>query len=62
MVGGSNKLVSAAAAAELLDIGLSTLYHNWRAWGLRGFRIGKLLKFRERDLEFWLKKHEIHTA
>jgi len=55
-IGGSNKLISLAATAELLDVPVSTLYKQWQAWGLSAYRIGRALKFRERDIESWLDK------
>lgn len=52
--GGSNRMIPAAEVAELLDIHLETLYRRWKAWGLRAHRIGREIKFRERDLEAWI--------
>ncbi|MFI0271125.1 helix-turn-helix domain-containing protein [Streptomyces luteogriseus] len=54
MRGGSNRLLTPAQTAEFLAVPLSTLYSNWRTWGLTAYRIGKHLRFRERDLESWL--------
>ncbi|MGW0946056.1 helix-turn-helix domain-containing protein [Streptomyces sp. NPDC002623] len=39
---------------------LNTLYGNWRAWGLTAYRVGKHLRFRERDLETWLTQHVVN--
>ena len=55
MKGGSNQLLSADATAGLLDISVDTLYRRWREWKLPGLRIGKALKFRERDISNWLE-------
>jgi excisionase family DNA binding protein len=55
-IGGSNKLISLSDTAERLDVPTSTLYKNWRAWGLNAYRIGRALKFRERDIEAWLDR------
>jgi excisionase family DNA binding protein len=55
-IGGSNKLISLAGTAELLDVPTSTLYKNWRAWGLQAYRVGRSLKFRVRDVEAWLDR------
>jgi excisionase family DNA binding protein len=55
-LGGSNKLISLSDTAERLDVPTSTLYKNWRAWGLKAYRIGRALKFRERDIEAWLDR------
>jgi excisionase family DNA binding protein len=53
-IGGSNKLISLADTAERLDVPVSTLYKRWREWGLKAYRVGRALKFRERDIEAWL--------
>jgi excisionase family DNA binding protein len=53
-IGGSNKLISLADTAERLDVPVSTLYKRWREWGLKVYRVGRALKFRERDIEAWL--------
>ena len=54
MRGGSNRLMSAEETADYLDINVETLYRQWRVWGLRGIRVGRGLKFRERDIESWI--------
>jgi hypothetical protein len=48
-------MLGAAETAALLDVPLSSLYQRWRAWGLRAYRIGKALKFRERDVLVWIE-------
>jgi len=58
MIGGSNKLLTTEQTAEFLGVPKKTLYNQWREWGLRGYRVGQSLKFRERDLEDWLERHE----
>ncbi|WP_460067945.1 helix-turn-helix domain-containing protein [Streptomyces sp. YKOK-I1] len=60
MRGGSNRLLTPAQTAEFLAVSLHTLYGNWRAWGLTGYRVGKHLRFRERDLESWLSRHVVN--
>lgn len=54
MRGGSNILLTPRQTADFLAVPLSTLYSNWRTWGLPAYRVGKHLRFRERDLERWL--------
>lgn len=54
-LGGSRRLLSAAETAELLSVPLSTLYQKWRTWGLRAYRVGKALRFRESDVWLWLE-------
>lgn len=56
MKGGSNLLLSAVETADMLGIHVETLYRNWRTWGLTAHRIGRSLKFRERDVEHWIGK------
>ncbi|MFF2940009.1 helix-turn-helix domain-containing protein [Streptomyces niveus] len=55
MRGGANQLLTPPQAAVFLAVPLSTLYSKWRAWGLPAYRVGKHLRFRERDLESWLR-------
>jgi excisionase family DNA binding protein len=55
-LGGSNKLLGATATADLLDVPVQTLYRNWRTWGLKGYRVGQKLKFRERDVQGWIER------
>jgi excisionase family DNA binding protein len=42
----------------LLGVSTPTLYRNWREWGMRAYRIGYSLKFRERDIESFLRHNE----
>ena len=56
MKGGSNQLLSAAATASQLDISVDTLYRQWEEWGMVGYRIGRALKFRERDIEAFIER------
>ena len=48
------------AVIPFLAVSLHTLYGSWRAWGLTGYRVGKHLRFRERDLESWLSRHVVN--
>jgi excisionase family DNA binding protein len=57
MLGGSNKLLSMPETAEFLGVPVSSLQHYWRSWGLTGYKVGKRVQFRERDLEQWLTQH-----
>lgn len=52
------KLLSTSETAALLRIAAKTLYdRRWRAhWGLQGIRVGRLLRFRESDIEGFLKR------
>ena len=53
--GGSNKLIGLEAAAAYLDVPKRTLYRKPHKWGLVGYRIGRAIKFRERDIESYLR-------
>ena len=55
-IGGSNKLISLKDTAAMLDVPESSMYKNWRMWGLKAYRVGRSLKFRERDIEAWLDR------
>lgn len=54
--------MSAEETAELLGVSVDTVYRRWREWGLTGYKIGRLLKFRERDMENWLESRAIDSA
>lgn len=58
-VGGSNRLLNIPHAAELLDVPVRRLRDQWRAWGIPAFRVGRELRFRERDLWAWIEKQAI---
>lgn len=61
--GGSNRSLSLAEAAERIGVAPSTLYKHWREWdGLRGFKVGNLVKFRERNVEDYLSRLERQAA
>ena len=55
MKGGSNKLISSEELAEDLGVNVETVYRQWKSWGLKGYRVGRQLRFRERDIESWLE-------
>ena len=55
-IGGSNRLVGCREAAEFLSVPERTLRENWRRWGMPGYKVGRAIRFRERDLEIWLEK------
>jgi excisionase family DNA binding protein len=42
-------------AAGYLGIAYYTLKDNYRAWGIPYIPVGRLIKFRERDLAAWLE-------
>jgi excisionase family DNA binding protein len=55
MIGGSNRLLSCDDLAELLGVPKRTVQGYWRAWGLPGYKVGKALRFKERDVMAWLE-------
>jgi excisionase family DNA binding protein len=57
-VGGSNRLLSVEELAAYLGVPKKTVYGRWRQWGLRGYRVGRHLRFRQRHVEEWLKTRE----
>ena len=44
-------------AAEYLDIPERRLRDNWRRWGIRAYKVGRELRFRERDIEAYLSRN-----
>jgi excisionase family DNA binding protein len=57
-LGGSNRLLTVDELAAYLGVPKKTVYGRWRAWGLRGFRVGRYLRFRDRHVEEWLRNQE----
>jgi excisionase family DNA binding protein len=57
-VGGSNRLLTVDELAAYLGVPKKTVYGCWRQWGLRGYRVGRYLRFRERHVEEWLRDQE----
>jgi len=52
-------MLSMRETAEYLGVPVSSVQTHWKRWGLRGYRVGKRVQFRERDLESWLEKQVI---
>ena len=57
-LGGSNRLLTVDELAAYLGVPKKTVYGCWRAWGLRGYRVCRYLRFRERHVEEWLRNQE----
>src|SRR5271154_3945252 len=55
-LGGSNRLLSSRDVAEILGIPERTVRDKWREWGLPAYRIGKHLRWRERDVYAWIDR------
>ncbi len=55
-LGGSNRMLSARDVAAILAVPERTVRDKWREWGLRAYRIGKHLRWRERDVYAWIER------
>lgn len=60
-LGGSNRILSLASAAALLDMPPRRLRDNWRKWEIPAYQIGRELRFIERDIRTWLKKQAVSS-
>jgi excisionase family DNA binding protein len=56
--GGLGRLLSVEELAAYLGVPKKTIYGCWRKWGLRGYRVGRHLRFRQRQVEEWLMSRE----
>ena len=50
-------MLSAREVAAILGIPERTVRDKWREWGLTAYRIGKHLRWRERDLYAWINRN-----
>jgi excisionase family DNA binding protein len=55
-LGGSNRLLSARDVAAILAVPERTVRDKWREWELPAYRIGKHLRWRERDVHAWIDR------
>ena len=55
-LGGSNRLLSARDVAHILAVPERTIRDKWRAWELPAYRIGKHLRWKERDVLAWIER------
>jgi excisionase family DNA binding protein len=55
-LGGSNRLLSSREVAAILGVRERTVRAMWKEWGLPAKRIGKQLRWRERDLYAWIER------
>jgi len=58
-IGGSNRLIGCREVADFLSVPERTVRENWRRWGLKGHKVGRAIRFRERDIEAWLQRNTI---
>ena len=55
--GGSNRLLTVEEVAAWLKVSESTVRNKYRAWGIKPQKVGRLLRFRERDIDNDLDQH-----
>jgi excisionase family DNA binding protein len=55
-LGGSNRLLSSRDVAVILAIPERTVRDKWKEWGLPAYRIGKHLRWKERDVYAWIER------
>ena len=55
-LGGSNRLLSSRDVAAILAIPERTVRDKWKEWGLPAYRIGKHLRWKERDVYAWIER------
>jgi excisionase family DNA binding protein len=58
-LGGSNRMINLAAAAEMLAVPPDRLRKHWKRWGIDAYKVGRELRFRQRDVNAWLAKQRI---
>jgi Helix-turn-helix domain len=56
-LGGSNRLLDIHEASDLLRVPETRLRGYWKAWGIKAFKVGRELRFRERDLWDYIERH-----
>ena len=49
-------MLSSTEVGELLGLPERTIRAQWKAWGLQAFRIGRALRWRERDVMAWIDR------
>lgn len=57
-LGGSNRMLNSTEVGELLGLPERTIRAQWREWGLPAYRIGRALRWRERDVEAWINRQK----
>lgn len=56
-LGGSNRMLSAREVAAILGIPERTVREKWRDWELPAYRIGKHLRWKEREVYAWIDRN-----
>lgn len=55
-LGGSNRMLNSREVGELLGLPERTIRACWESWGMKTYRVGRALRWRERDVYDWLDK------
>ncbi|MFE4024365.1 helix-turn-helix domain-containing protein [Streptomyces sp. NPDC059101] len=55
--GGGNRLLTPEEVAAWLKVSEITVKNKYRAWGIKAQKVGRLLRFRERDIAAYLEKN-----
>lgn len=55
-LGGSNKMLSAHEVSVILSVPERTIREKWRDWELPAYRIGKHLRWKEREVYAWIDR------
>ncbi|MFI2184988.1 helix-turn-helix domain-containing protein [Streptomyces sioyaensis] len=55
--GGSSRLLTPEEVAKWLRVSATTVRNKYRVWGLKPQKVGRLLRFRERDIVTYLDEH-----
>lgn len=55
-LGGSNRLLSARDVAAILAVPERTVRDKWREWQLPAYRIGRHMRWKERDVYAWIDR------
>ncbi|MFG3126676.1 helix-turn-helix domain-containing protein [Streptomyces tendae] len=55
--GGSNRLLTPEEVAAWLKVSEITVKNKYRTWGIKAQKVGRLLRFRERDIVAYLEEN-----
>ncbi|WP_338104494.1 helix-turn-helix domain-containing protein [Streptomyces chilikensis] len=54
---GGNRLLTVEEVAEWLRVSEATVRNKYRRWGIKPQKVGRLLRFRERDIANYLERN-----
>lgn len=55
-LGGSNEMLTPKEVGNLLKLPERTIRAQCKTWGLKSHRIGRAVRFRERDVMAWIDR------